>query len=143
MINLLLAVAGGILGLAAAGGAAYAVWLIAEHKRSAQAAASGSPSAAKETHDTAPAPERTESPYPAALLRWTWLDYIVLAVSLFGFLLLLADVVAVVRDRDSYPGYHYPYLICGVLLAFMGMLISFLRLIMFAHAIRAAQKPRT
>lgn len=44
---------------------------------------------------------------------WTWADWIALGLAALGGLFLLADAVAVVRDRDAYPFYHLGYLLSG------------------------------
>src|SRR5690349_11258192 len=59
------------------------------------------------------------SPY---VLRWTALDYAGLLLSAMGLVFMLADLVGVIRERDSYPYYHYGYLAS----AFVFMLVAFL-----------------
>jgi hypothetical protein len=63
-----------------------------------------------------------------ALRRWLLLDYMVLAILAFGLLFLFVDLVAVIRDRDAYPYYHYGYLLIGFLFSLIGGVFLSLRL---------------
>lgn len=116
-INLFLASIGTVLGLIATGGIVYAVWLVAQHRKIAV--------------------NTKEMPFPSVLLKWTVLDYIIVAFFTLGLLLLLVDLLAVFRDRASFSEWHLAYLAAGVIFSFMGMLMMVVRLFMLNSAIRS------
>ena len=60
--------------------------------------------------------------------RWTIADYAVILLFGLGLVFLLADLIGVAQDRDLYPEFHYPYLVCGFVFSAMGMLLSAVRL---------------
>lgn len=62
--------------------------------------------------------------------RWTYMDYAVLLVLTVGMLFLLADLLAVIRDREAYPFYHYGYLACGFVFVTVSTLFLFARFVM-------------
>jgi len=117
MIYLFLASIGTVLGLIATGGIVYAVWLVAQHRKIAA--------------------NTKEMPFPKVLLKWTVLDYIVIAFFVMGLLLLFVDLTAVIRDRASFSEWHLAYLAAGVIFSFMGMLMMIVRLLMLNNAIRS------
>lgn len=120
-LKMILAIAAAILGLIAIGAVVYTVWFMFQHRKQAES-------------------ERTQ-PFPAALLKWTAIDYVILMLVLVSLLILVVDAVAIFRDRADFPTYHYGYLLTGVVLAFMGMLIMFLRLFMLHHALGSFRLP--
>lgn len=63
-------------------------------------------------------------------MRWTVADYAALFLFGFGAVFLLTDLVGVAKDRDQFPMYHYAYLLCGIVFSFMGMLFTFVRLVL-------------
>lgn len=103
-----LAVTGGLLGLLLTGTAVYTVWSV--YKK-------------KQDPEVLPTDEKYHF-----LLKWSIFDYAVLAVSAMGLLFLLADLIGIIRDHDSYPLYHYGYLLCGIIFSFLGMTFMVIRL---------------
>lgn len=99
-----LAIAGSILGLVVTGAVVFTVWRVLD------AAKSG------------------DSDFTAALRRWTVMDAAAVLVFVIGSLLLLSDLLAVMRDRSSYPYYHYGYLFVAFILMVVGMLVMVTRL---------------
>ncbi|SEG73311.1 hypothetical protein [Paenibacillus sp. UNC499MF] len=83
---------------------------------------------------------RSAAPGHAAeiLQRITPLDYGQFALTAIGMVMLLADLVAVLRDADAFPDYHIGYLLCGFLFVFLGMLMSFGRLLLTVRAWRSS-----
>jgi hypothetical protein len=62
------------------------------------------------------------------LLKWTLFDYAVLFLFLAGMLFLLTDLIAVIRDHEFFPMYHYGYLMSGFIFTFVAMVFMFIRL---------------
>jgi hypothetical protein len=108
-----LAIFGGVLGLLITGIAFYTAWMV--HQLWRQQAAS--PRAVSKT-DIA-------SRY---LSKWMMLDYALLGLVMIGFFLLLADLLAVLRDKAAYPPFHLAYLLCGIVFLAIGMLLLLLRM---------------
>jgi hypothetical protein len=52
------------------------------------------------------------------MLRWTWFDYYMLMLFMFGFVFLLGDVVGVARQPEIYPSWHYGYVLIGAVVLF-------------------------
>jgi hypothetical protein len=71
------------------------------------------------------------------LLRWSLFDYAVLVIFLSGMLFLLTEVIAVLRDRSSFPYYHYGYLLCGFTFSLIGMLFVMVRLVIVLRMVRS------
>jgi hypothetical protein len=69
------------------------------------------------------------------------LDYGVLGVSVIGLLLLAADLTAVMRDKAAFPPYHVIYLMCGLILALMGILLLFVRLFVVIGMAKQLSEP--
>ncbi|MFC5452508.1 hypothetical protein [Paenibacillus aestuarii] len=113
-MNLLLAVIGGLIGLAVTGAAVYTVWAVRQLWKQ-QAAA--------------PKPASQVEIAAVYFLRWTFLDYAVVGLFIVGLLLLLAELFAVLRDRSSFESFHFAYLLTGIVLSAMGMLLLFARLL--------------
>ncbi|UJF31531.1 hypothetical protein [Paenibacillus hexagrammi] len=109
-----LAVFGGMLGLFITGVAVYTAWLI--HQLWKQQAA-------------APKPSSQTQIAAQYLSRWTFLDFATVGVFIIGMLLLLAELVAVLRDKAALENFHFAYLLSGILLSFMGMLLLVVRLL--------------
>ncbi|MCZ8514379.1 hypothetical protein O9H85_18520 [Paenibacillus filicis] len=118
---MLFAVLGGIIGLAVTGSAVLLAWTLYSRRGSnpAPGAVSGL-AAAKE-----PPYWMEAAPY---LLRWTVFDYALIVLFAIGGMLLFTDLIAVLRDAELYPPYHYPYLLCGFVFTAAGMLMQFVRL---------------
>ncbi|WP_156043134.1 hypothetical protein [Paenibacillus sp. UNC451MF] len=70
------------------------------------------------------------------LLQWTFFDYALIGVFAIGSLFLFTDVLAVIRDADSYPLYHYGYLLCGFVFTLFGMLFMIARLAVVLSLVR-------
>jgi uncharacterized membrane protein len=70
-------------------------------------------------------------------LKWSFMDYAIIIVFLCGMLFLLAEVIAVMKDRESFPLYHYGYLLCGFIFSMLGMLFMVAR---FAIVLRMVQR---
>jgi|GEM_PF-1597700 len=113
-MNLLLAVIGGLIGLAVTGAAVYTVLVV--HQLWKQQAA-------------APKPASQAEIAAVYFSRWTYLDYAVIGLFIVGLLLLLAELFAVLRDRASFESFHFAYLLTGIVLSAMGMLLLFIRLL--------------
>lgn len=62
------------------------------------------------------------------LLKWTLMDYAILILFLSGMLFLFTDLLAVMRDREFYPSYHYRYLLSGFVFSLLGMIFMYVRL---------------
>ncbi len=103
-----LALAGGLLGLMLTAAAVYTAWSV--HK-------------IRKNQETLPIEENFHF-----LLKWSVFDYAVLMVSAMGMLFLLADLIGMIRDHESYPLYHYGYLLCGFIFSFLGMVFMVIRL---------------
>ena len=129
---LALAIVGSLLGLLITGVAVYTIWVVHQlWKQQMETAGDRSPQPAEENEaDPAPAVQRVT---PAAvagqyLSRWRVLDYGVVGLFIIGMMLLTADLLAVMRDKASFPDYHLAYLLCGAVFTFLGMLFLFVRL---------------
>jgi len=70
-------------------------------------------------------------------LKWSFLDYAIIIVFLSGMLFLLAELISVLKDRESFPYYHYGYLISGFVFSMLGMLFLLAR---FTIVLRIAQR---
>ncbi|QGQ97398.1 hypothetical protein EHS13_22180 [Paenibacillus psychroresistens] len=69
-------------------------------------------------------------------LKWSFMDYAIIIVFLCGMLFLLAEVITVMKDRESFPLYHYGYLLSGFIFSLLGMLFMVAR---FAIVLRMVQ----
>jgi hypothetical protein len=70
-------------------------------------------------------------------LKWSFMDYAIIIVFLCGMMFLLAEVIAVMKDRESFPLYHYGYLLSGFIFSMVGMLFMVAR---FAIVLRMVQR---
>ncbi|TDF95895.1 hypothetical protein [Paenibacillus piri] len=131
-MKLILAVAGGMIGLMVTASAIYLAWTVFPYikSRTNKEAAGGSLA------------ERDFlcSQTTAAMMKWTYFDYALIGVFGIGSLFLFTDVVAVIRDSDSYPLYHYGYLLCGFVFTLFGMMFMVLR---FTLVLRLVRPDRT
>lgn len=96
-----------------AGAAVYTVWYVRQQAKGYQAIRAN-----KSALDLT-------APY---LLRWTVLDYAGMLLSFMGLMFVLVDLIAVIRERDSYPYYHYGYLACGFVFLLVSVVFLLLRL---------------
>jgi Na+/H+-translocating membrane pyrophosphatase len=101
----------GCVGLIVTGAAFYTVWSIMDMRKQLNERQSESSVDIKDVMRT-----------------WTAMDYGAIAVFVVGMMLLIADLLAVIRDRDSYPYYHYGYLFCAIIFVFVGMMFMVIRL---------------
>ncbi|TVY08295.1 hypothetical protein [Paenibacillus cremeus] len=106
----LLAILGGLIGLAVTASAVLFAWSLYSQRK----------------------------PEASTLLRWTFFDYALFALFMIGSLFLFTDLIAVLRDSESYPPYHYGYLLCGFIFTFAGMVMMALRLAVTVSMGRAA-----
>lgn len=120
-----LEIAGGLLGLFVTGVAIFTAWLMYGKAASLQ----------KDAVYTARSEHRTAD----LLLRWTLMDYAILLLFIVGMVFLFVDVLAMLRDRVSYPYYHYGYLLSGFVFSLLGMLFMLVRL---AVILKLAQSNR-
>jgi hypothetical protein len=72
-------------------------------------------------------------------LKWSFFDYAVIVVFLSGMLFLLVEVIAVVKDKASFPFYHYGYLLCGFIFSLLGMLFLLVRFAIVLRMIRGME----
>lgn len=114
-MNLALAILGSLIGLFVTGSAIFTIWYISQQGKSA----------ARQDMEKVEHAEIARN----LLLKWSLLDYTVLCMFCIGTLFLLVDVVAMIRDRSSYPLYHLSYLVFGVVFSFLGMLFMLVRLV--------------
>lgn len=127
-MKLTLAMLAGIVGLIVTASAVMLIWLVIQQKQKSKVAESQSsePSSKQEaSHEGDGASPLI--PVSSLLLKWTYFDYALIGVFAVGSLFLFTDVIAVIRDAESYPLYHYGYLLCGFVFTFMSMLYMILR----------------
>lgn len=118
-----LAVLAALIGLAVCGAAVFTAWFhlyykkraFGDHNRQTEGVPTGD----------------------SLLLRWMAMDYAVVGLAVFGLLFLFVDVLAVLRDRQSYPYYHYGYLLSGFVLTFLGLLFLVARLFLLLRVARS------
>ncbi|KPV55111.1 hypothetical protein QJ48_34945 [Paenibacillus sp. A3] len=151
----MLAWLGGAIGLVVTGSAVLLAWSVYSRAQ-AEAVPSAVPeaAAAQDTADTegggnaaVQTKERPEDqPSLSAslvrqagphLARWTFFDYALLALFAVGSLFLFTDLLAVLRDAEQYPPYHFPYLLCGFVFTLAGMLMMLVRLALTIASIRS------
>ncbi|NOU97905.1 hypothetical protein GC093_32465 [Paenibacillus sp. LMG 31456] len=130
-MKLILAIVGGSIGLLVSASAVFMAWALFQHHKtkSTQETVTGEPSEKMGI--------TSGSAVSAAMLRWTFFDYALIAVFAIGSLFLFTDVIAVIRDAESYPLYHYGYLLCGFVFTLLGMLFMILRLAFVLSLVRS------
>jgi putative exporter of polyketide antibiotics len=106
------------IGVLITAGAIYTIWSIVKQRKNQQNKQSVS---------------ETVGRY---FLKWSFMDYAIIIVFLCGMLFLLAEVIAVMKDRESFPLYHYGYLLSGFIFSLLGMLFMVAR---FAIVLRMVQ----
>ncbi|TBL73217.1 hypothetical protein [Paenibacillus thalictri] len=117
-MNTILAIFAGIIGLFVTGAAVFTAWVYVQRRK-----------------------EGGTQPKLPDLTKWSVFDAALLILFALGFVFLLTDVVAVIRDQASYPMYHYGYLLCGFIFTCMGMLFMVVRLAMLLSFMRADRVP--
>lgn len=75
--------------------------------------------------------------------HWTRFDYALLFVFVIGALFLLTDLLAVIRDRDAYPYYHFGYLASGFCYVLLSMLLMQFRLLLMLKIWRSDRSAST
>jgi hypothetical protein len=118
-----LAVMGGLLGLVVLAAAVFTPWLLQEQWKQQRDKEGGQVSKLELAR--------------TYFMRWTALDYAIIGQFVIGLLFLLTDVIGVIRDRQSYPYYHFGYLLFGFIFSLLGMLFMLLRLILVLQVSRA------
>ncbi|WP_159887176.1 hypothetical protein [Paenibacillus puerhi] len=118
----LLAVVGALVGLLVTGSAIFMAVKVR------MSPAEGMPSEEEQKSDAKPsAADRLRSAAPQ-LLQWTFFDYALLVLFLIGSLFLFTDLLAALRDAESFPPYHVPYLLCGFIFTCAAALMMLVRL---------------
>ncbi|WP_127579999.1 hypothetical protein [Paenibacillus koleovorans] len=109
-----------LIGLFVTGAALFVAWYVYEERRKGQeqGGRSGTGSKAEQV------PENVR----LLLQRWMIWDWAVVILFGLGAVFLFTDLLAVHRDLNLYPPYHYGYLLCGFIFCVLGMLFSFIRL---------------
>jgi hypothetical protein len=113
-----LAIFAALLGLLLTSGVIYTIWIIVRQRNKQQEEQTFSQTAGR------------------YFLRWSFFDYGVIIVFLCGMLFLLAEVIAVLKDRQSFPYYHYGYLLCGFIFSLLGMLFMLARFTIVLRMVR-------
>ncbi len=86
-------------------------------------------------------PQWMEEPKKSVFMKWSWMDYTILIIFLFGTIFLLADLLSVMRDREFYPSYYHGYLLFGFVLNVTAMILLFIRLGVVLAKIRLHDSP--
>jgi magnesium-transporting ATPase (P-type) len=69
-------------------------------------------------------------------LRWSFFDYAVILVFLCGMIFLLVEVIAVLKDKASFPYHHYGYLLSGFIFSLLGMIFLLVRFVIVLRLVR-------
>lgn len=120
-MKMTLAILGGGVGLIVTASAVLLIWFVYQLRSN------------REQENT---PTGQVTAVTSLLLQWTFFDYALIGVFAIGSLFLFTDVVAVIRDADSYPLYHYGYLLCGFVFTLFGMLFMIARLAVVLSLVR-------
>jgi hypothetical protein len=131
-LKLILALLGGGLGLVVTALAVYMAWMLFQHRKNKEASQGSLSDGIQAAADSVSA---------GLLLRWTFFDYAFIGVFAIGSLFLFTDAIAVIRDADSYPLYHYGYLLCGFVFTMFGMLFMVLRFALVLSLLRPHGAP--
>lgn len=118
----ILIIFGGCVGLIVTGAAFYTAWSVMEMRKQQQ-------QHEQQQQSDIEAGYKGQSVEIRDVLRsWTAMDYAAIGVFVIGMMLMIADLFAVIRDRDSYPYYHYGYLFCAIIFVLVGMMFMVVRL---------------
>ncbi|WP_426452392.1 hypothetical protein ACP26L_10060 [Paenibacillus sp. S-38] len=123
---MVLAILGAVLGLAMTAAAVWMAWTVWSAGRAGAAAASNGAGGVK--------PGLLPHLQAAVPRQWTYFDYMLLLLFLTGSMFLFTDLIAVLRDAELFPPYHYGYLLCGFVFSFTGMLMMALRLFLVLNS---------
>ncbi|MFB0846476.1 hypothetical protein [Paenibacillus oleatilyticus] len=141
MMMTMLAWLGGAIGLVVTGSAVLLAWTVysrAQAEALPSAAPEGAAAQTEERPENRPslsaALVRQAGPH---LARWTFFDYALLVLFAVGSLFLFTDLLAVLRDAEQYPPYHFAYLLCGFVFTLAGMLMMLVRLALTIASIRS------
>ncbi|XOK63427.1 hypothetical protein ACJ7K1_09995 [Paenibacillus elgii] len=141
MMMMMLAWLGGAIGLVVTGSAVLLAWTVysrAQAEALPSAAPEGAAAQTEERPEDRPslsaALVRQAGPH---LARWTFFDYALLVLFAVGSLFLFTDLLAVLRDAEQYPPYHFAYLLCGFVFTLAGMLMMLVRLALTIASIRS------
>jgi uncharacterized membrane protein HdeD (DUF308 family) len=118
-----LAMFAAILGLAVTAAAVFTIWSILQQRKKSNEGKSS-------IHGSF---SQLASQY---FLKWTVFDYSILILFAAGMLFLFVDVIGVMRERQSYPFFHYGYLLSGFLFSLLGMLFIVARLVIVLRLVR-------
>ncbi|GAB7056597.1 MULTISPECIES: hypothetical protein [unclassified Paenibacillus] len=130
----LLALFGGALGLAVTGSAVLLAWSVFAGAQ----ARKGEPDGEENGPPGNPSGWLQKS--APHLLKWTYFDYALLVLFMVGSMFLFTDLVAVLRDADQYPPYHFGYLLCGFVFTLSGMLMLIVRLALTLSLVRTDRR---
>ncbi|WP_231885049.1 hypothetical protein [Paenibacillus elgii] len=141
MLMTMLAWLGGAIGLVVTGSAVLLAWTVYSRAKTEAAPSAVPEEAAAQDMATPEEPPsisaalvRQAGPH---LARWTFFDYALLALFVVGSLFLFTDLVAVLRDAEQYPPYHFAYLLCGFVFTLAGMIMMIVRLALTIASIRS------
>lgn len=117
-----LAIFASLIGLFVTGAALFTAWFVYQERKS--------PPAQQEESDANVPESRPSMLQSMALLqRWMVWDWAVVLLFGTGAVFLFTDLIAVARDREQFPPYHYGYLLCGFIFCTMGMIFAFVRIL--------------
>lgn len=108
-----LVIIGGLIGLIVTGAAFYTVWSVMEQRQQSRLVVGLDNQRVKNSD---------------ILRSWTAMDYAAIGVFVIGMMLIITDLFAVIRDRESYPFYHYGYLFSAFIFVLIGMMFMVVRL---------------
>lgn len=109
-MQLALAIAAGVIGLFVTGAAVFTAWLLYTKQKAAEQLDK------KRIHIADVAGKH--------FLSWTVFDAALFMLLVVGLLFLFVDLMAVFREREQFPDFHFAYLVCGF--AFISMSALFM-----------------
>lgn len=126
----LLALLGGALGLAVTGSTVLLAWSIYARAQARKGQQDG------DENEPPKNPSGWLQESAPHLLKWTYFDYALLVLFMIGSMFLFTDLIAVLRDADRYPPYHFGYLLCGFIFTLSGMLMLVVRFALTLSLVR-------
>lgn len=124
-MNVILAIIASLVGLFVTGSALLTAWFVYRKSKSDNSS-DGKTAYAEVTQ--------------RLLLRWSLMDTAVAIMFFIGTSFLLVDVIAMIRDRMSYPYYHWGYLLFGIAFSCLGMLFMLFRLVVVLQGLSTQRK---